>query len=116
MSLSNPRAKGLPPPLFRNGDISRLNGLFQRVMPLERIQLRRFMNERQSFIKLPLCHEDVWESGGIAPPFLTSVLGGGEWSASLSGYFISGERAMSTHWIRDWVDPQSRSLRRGENF
>jgi hypothetical protein len=27
-----------------------------------------------------LCHEDIWGSGGIAPPFLTSTLGGGEWS------------------------------------
>jgi hypothetical protein len=24
-----------------------------------------------------LCHEDIWESGGIAPPFLTSALDGG---------------------------------------
>jgi hypothetical protein len=23
-------------------------------------------------------HEDVWESGGIVPPFLTLALGGGE--------------------------------------
>jgi hypothetical protein len=27
----------------------------------------------------------TWESGGIAPPFLTSALGGGEWSASRPG-------------------------------
>jgi hypothetical protein len=29
-----------------------------------------------------LCHDDIWGSGGIAPPFLTSTLDGGEWSAS----------------------------------
>jgi hypothetical protein len=35
----------------------------------------------------------VWESGGIAPPFLTSVLNGGEWSARL------GETALDTQWV-----------------
>jgi hypothetical protein len=28
-----------------------------------------------------LWYEDVWGSGGIDPPFLTSALGGGEWSS-----------------------------------
>jgi hypothetical protein len=28
---------------------------------------------------------------GIAPPFLTSALDGGEWSASLPGRFIPGK-------------------------
>jgi hypothetical protein len=37
--------------------------------------------------------------------FLTSVLVGGEWSASRPGYFSPGERAPGTHWIRGWVDP-----------
>jgi hypothetical protein len=32
-------------------------------------------------------------NGGIAPPFLTSTLGGGEWSASCPG---PGQRAPST--------------------
>jgi hypothetical protein len=32
-------------------------------------------------------HEDVWGSAGIAPPFLSSVLYGGEWSASHSSCF-----------------------------
>jgi hypothetical protein len=27
-------------------------------------------------------HEDIWGSGGIAPPLLTSTLDGGEWLAS----------------------------------
>jgi hypothetical protein len=31
-----------------------------------------------------LCHKDIWGSGGIAPPVLTSALGGSEWSASKS--------------------------------
>jgi hypothetical protein len=26
-------------------------------------------------------HEEAWGSGGIAPPFLTSILDGAEWSA-----------------------------------
>jgi hypothetical protein len=33
-------------------------------------------------IRYALWHKDVWESGGIAPPFLTSAIDGGEWSAS----------------------------------
>jgi hypothetical protein len=36
--------------------------------------------------------------GGTAPPFLTSVLDRGEWSASWPSQFTH-----STHWIRDWV-------------
>jgi hypothetical protein len=32
-----------------------------------------------------LYHEDMWGSGGIASPFLTSALDGGEWSASDGG-------------------------------
>jgi hypothetical protein len=32
-------------------------------------------------------------SGGVTPPFLTSVLDGGEWSASRPGRFTSAERS-----------------------
>jgi hypothetical protein len=41
-------------------------------------------NEKLSLclISQALCHEDIWGSGGIASPFLTSPLDGGEWSAS----------------------------------
>jgi hypothetical protein len=38
-------------------------------------------------INYALCHEDIWRSGGISPPFLTSALDGGEWSASRPGRF-----------------------------
>jgi hypothetical protein len=41
----------------------------------------------------------------IAPPFLTSGLGGGEWSASCPCHFTAEERVPSTHWIGDWVGP-----------
>jgi hypothetical protein len=44
-------------------------------------------------------------SGGIAPPFLTSALDGGEWSASLPGRFTPGERAPDTHWIGGCMGP-----------
>jgi hypothetical protein len=37
-------------------------------------------------------YENVWRSGGIASPFLTSALGGGEWSASYSGCFTQRNR------------------------
>jgi hypothetical protein len=63
---------------------------------------------------LPLClinwapnHENVWGSGGIAPPFLTSTQIWGEWSASLPAHFTTQERVPSAHWIGDWVDPKS---------
>jgi hypothetical protein len=33
-------------------------------------------------VDLSLCHEDVWWSGGIAPPFAASSSDRGYWSAS----------------------------------
>jgi hypothetical protein len=39
--------------------------------------------------------------------FLTSVLVGGEWSASGLGRFIPGERAPDTHWIGGLVGHRS---------
>jgi hypothetical protein len=45
----------------------------------------------------------MWRSAGIAPPFLTSGLDGGLWSASRPGRFIPEERAHSTHYIGGWV-------------
>jgi hypothetical protein len=57
-------------------------------------------------VKLPLgvinealYYEDIWGSGGIAPPFLTLALDGGEWSSLCPGHFTSG-----THWIGDRVN------------
>jgi hypothetical protein len=38
--------------------------------------------------------------------FLTSVLAGGEWSASCPCHFTPRERAPSTHWIGGWVGPK----------
>jgi hypothetical protein len=52
-------------------------------------------------------HEDVWGSGGIAPPFLTSALDGGQLSASRLGCFSPGEIAPGTHWIGGWVGPRA---------
>jgi hypothetical protein len=51
-----------------------------------------------------LCHEDTWESGGIAPPFMILALDGGEWSPLRPGHFTPRDRAPSTHWIGGWVD------------
>jgi hypothetical protein len=50
---------------------------------------------------------DVWGSGGIAPPFLTSALYGGEWSASRPYRFTSEETAFATCWIEGWVGPRA---------
>jgi hypothetical protein len=42
----------------------------------------------------------TWGGGGIAPPFLTSALDGGECLALRPGRFTPG-----THWIGGWVGP-----------
>jgi hypothetical protein len=42
------------------------------------------------------CHEDIWGSGGIDPPCLTSTLDEDEWSATHSGHFTPRERAPGT--------------------
>jgi hypothetical protein len=46
--------------------------------------------------------EDVWGNRGIAPPFSTSELYGGEWSDSCLGRFTPG-----THWMGGWVGPRT---------
>jgi hypothetical protein len=46
-------------------------------------------------------------SGDIVPPFLTTALGEGEWSASRSCRFNPAEKASSTHWIGGWVGPRA---------
>jgi hypothetical protein len=43
------------------------------------------------------CHEYVWGSGDIAPAFFSPAPDAGEWSASRSCSFISGETAFCTH-------------------
>jgi hypothetical protein len=39
--------------------------------------------------------------------FLTSALVGGEWSASRSGSFTTGEGTSGPHWIGGWVSPRA---------
>jgi hypothetical protein len=46
-------------------------------------------------------------SGGIAPPFLTSVLDGDECSASHPSPFTPIGRAPGTNWMGDWVGPRT---------
>jgi hypothetical protein len=45
----------------------------------------------------------TWGSGGIAPPFLTSALDGGEWSASRPGRYTPRERGPGTYRVGGWV-------------
>jgi hypothetical protein len=49
----------------------------------------------------------TWGSRGIAPPFLTSALDGGEWSASLPCRLTAGEGALDTHRIGGWMGPRA---------
>jgi hypothetical protein len=39
--------------------------------------------------------------------FLTSVLVGGEWSASHPGRFTSAEKAPGNHWVGGWMGPRT---------
>jgi hypothetical protein len=58
-----------------------------------------------SLINYALLHEDIWESGGIAPRFLNSALDG-VWLVSRSGRFTPWERVAGSHWIGGWVGPR----------
>jgi hypothetical protein len=52
-----------------------------------------------SLKKVKFSHEDIWRSGGISPPFLTSAMDEYEWPASCPYPFIPGEKFPGTHWI-----------------
>jgi hypothetical protein len=52
------------------------------------------------------CHEDVCESGGIAPPFLTLALDAGELSTSHPCRFTPRKETTATHWTGGWVGPR----------
>jgi hypothetical protein len=43
--------------------------------------------------------KSYWGNGGALHSFLTSTLGGSDWSASRPGRIIPRERALGTHWI-----------------
>jgi hypothetical protein len=57
----------------------------------------------KSKIYSTLCHEDILGSVGITPPFLSSVVVGGEWSASCPGHFTPREISLCSHWMGGWV-------------
>jgi hypothetical protein len=50
---------------------------------------------------------NTWGSGIVAPPFLTSALDEGDWSASCPGHFTLRERAPGTQWKGGWVGPRA---------
>jgi hypothetical protein len=45
---------------------------------------------------------------GIVPPFMTSVLDGGEWPLSSPSPFTPGKTIPGTHWIGGWVHLRAR--------
>jgi hypothetical protein len=55
---------------------------------------------------LRVCHEDIWGNGGIAPPFFTSSLGVGKWSASHAGCFTHLERSPGNHITGGRLGPE----------
>jgi hypothetical protein len=57
----------------------------------------------------------TYSGGGIAPPFLTSALDGGEWSASRPGRFTPGKQSPPPYLLgRRLSGPQGRFARWGE--
>jgi hypothetical protein len=52
--------------------------------------------------------DGIWKSGGIAPPFLTSALDGGEWSASRPLRVALRDIAPVVRCIGDWIGPRAR--------
>jgi hypothetical protein len=58
-------------------------------------------------ISYALCHEDIWGSGGIDPPFVISAVDTGEWWASRSGRFIPGKSASVPATQEVWWAPES---------
>jgi hypothetical protein len=64
-------------------------------------------------VKLSLClsqHHAMKTYWGVElqlHAFLTSALGGGEWSDSRPGRFTPRERAPSSHWIGGWMGPRT---------
>jgi hypothetical protein len=68
-----------------------------------------YENRRDKKVKLSLCltkHHVMKTYWGVKV-FLTSALGGGEWSTSHPGRFTPRERAPGTHWIGGWVGPRA---------
>jgi hypothetical protein len=77
-------------------------------------KLHILKKKKKRKVKLSLClivdalwHEDIWEVGGIAPLFLISALGGGEWSASHPGSFTTEERTPQSPLETKLSGPQS---------
>jgi hypothetical protein len=48
-----------------------------------------------------------WGSGHIAPRIFTSILDGGEWSASRPGRFTPKKKAPGIHCIEGWEGPKA---------
>jgi hypothetical protein len=49
----------------------------------------------------------MWDSGGIALPFVTSALDIGEWLVSCPGCFIPGEGEPTGKSTGEWVEPRT---------
>jgi hypothetical protein len=50
---------------------------------------------------------DIFGSGSIVPPFLTSTLERDEWSAACPDPFTPEEITYSVHLIEGWVGPRT---------
>jgi hypothetical protein len=57
-----------------------------------------------------VCHEDMWGNGGIAPPFLTSTLDGGEWPVSRPWYPLHMRLGGPESWFGRYEEKKILSL------
>jgi hypothetical protein len=55
--------------------------------------------------KIP-CHEEVWGRGGLAPPFLVSILHGAEQSAPRLSRISPAETTPATNLVASWMGPR----------
>jgi hypothetical protein len=84
----------------------------QNLKELHHYYSLRLLPNLKKKVKLSVClinwallQEEAGMSGGVAPPFLTLALDGGEWTDSHLGRFDPREIALVTHWIGDCVGP-----------
>jgi hypothetical protein len=71
------------------------------------VKTRRYSCPCAVFIELSTTPWRLMRSGGIPPPFFTSALDGGVWSASRPDQITPWEGAPGTYWIWNWVGPRA---------
>jgi hypothetical protein len=63
------------------------------------------LNKLSEDLHRNLCHEDLWKSGGITPPFLNWALDRREWSVHAPAALLPGEIVAVTRLTGEWIGP-----------